>query len=480
MAVKKDDYDPTGLHELNHKFAYQRRQVKDCIEGPTAVKSAGVLYLPMPASFSEVPAQAAPSVLNGDTGRFGGEPVIASELPFYHENPAYMAYLHRARFPGFSANILNSLLGMVEKYPPKIELPDSIAYLENVCTLDGKSLEELFYLSLYGVLTDGKFAIVVDWNEKGDFYFSPYCAEANNNWKYGVYERRKILLRSSFKDSDGDIKEFEFDVNEGCLYVNEYDHDGEFLESRQLSYAGKPITESNVFYMGSIENVAESFVSPMIGITDCALEIYQIHADLRQAEYLTCNPTLFVFGLGPDEKPTVIGSQVVVGIRNPDARAEYPSTDTSALSHLHHRIQSVAKEAAEMGISFVVGGAGVESAEALSIRQSNKGTNLIHCVNMITKAINDALGFICKLKNIAVEEELFQPNVEFMEIVLNAQDIQALASLWMQGAIPHDVILDNLREARYIKADDTNEKIKARINSEAPNINTSGVVEDGE
>lgn len=470
------EYNPTENHILNQKYAYQRRQIRDTIGGPTDVKISNILYLPMPSSFQNLDIEKTPSQVGETFDRFESNKISSTHMPFYHPNPAYRAYLQRARFPDLTSSILIGLIGFASKEQAQIFIPPGLEYLETNIDGASTSLEELFWTGFKEVLQHGKFSFVVDFDESGNFFVLPYCCDLNNNWKYENVGRTKQLTRCSFIQNEDETKIKDYRLKDGSVFYVDY-VDSEEGEEIELSYKGKKLTELPVFFAGAVQNKADSFVSPLIGVSDCAIEIYQIHADMRQAEYLTCNPTLFVFGVGESETPKVVGSQVVVGMRNPQARAEYPNTDTSALNHLDKRIENLKKEAIDRGAAFISGGA-KESGEALSIKQSAKGTNLIHCINMVSKALNDALQFICDLKGISIEEDIFQPNMEFVESILTSQDITALVGAWVQAAIPHDVVLDNLRDAGYISQEIDNKTLKSMIISEPPAISSDSVKEE--
>lgn len=465
-----DEYKPRDRCEEYQENVYPRRQMRDTLEGPVAVKNMGELYLPMPSAWegiTEGPAINRNAVAQKAMGS-------TQYLPWTHKNPAYRAYLMRARFPDITANALRMCVGIVTKYDPAVELPKSMEYLSNEATNDDKSLEQLFAYCLSEVLSVGKLSLVVNIDPKTDkFYIATYTTENNINWQYGSIDgsAKKLLLNTAFVagcDDEGieivkDIGYYDVDGNgklSVCIatYVNDIDAP----EIIPMTYRGKPFPKTPVFYAGSISNKAGSDYIPLIGISDCAIAIYQENADLRNAHYMTCNPTLFTFGFGENEKPEALGSQIIVSCRNPQGRAEFPATDTSALDHVAKYIDTIFAEAVSYGASLLATPS-KESGEALSIRQANRGASLVHIVNNINLAITNCLKFIAEISGENPDKAQYEASVEFAEALLTSQDITTLVTTWLQGGITQDILLDNMRDAGYIKTDKTNNQIKSDI-----------------
>ena len=95
--------EASTTHPEYDMYRFIWRSVRDAIDGPSAVKRAHEIYLPMPTGMSI--ETASPAIT---TKSFGG--VVKNHfdyspqaLPWYHPNPAYMAYLQRARFPEISS-----------------------------------------------------------------------------------------------------------------------------------------------------------------------------------------------------------------------------------------------------------------------------------------------------------------------------------------------------------------------------------------
>lgn len=475
-------WDPFAEHSCYIKFIYSNMQMRDTLAGSNAIKSKNELYLPMPTSFLEIDYDGASISNQKNTMLNLGNKIIPTQyVPWNHPNPAYRAYLQRARFSDITANALRGMAGVATKNENKIELESSVEYLIDSVSKDGLTLDEFYEHCIIEALSVGKICIVPDIDENtGEFYLTTYAAESNKNWKTKRKNGAVKIEAISFCDdidydsSDETTREFKIDEETGNVRYSIY-YNKEIFETDFFSYKGKYFKTIPAFCTNIIELSPEQKFVPLLGISDIALAMYQEDADLRQAHYLTCNPTLFIFGLNEKETPKALGSQVVVAIRNPDGKAEYPKTDTSALEHILNYKKHLMDEASSFGALFL-NSSSRQSGEALDIRQSNRGVNLVTTIKSVGNAIQAAIRFIEEIKS-GTKNSVFSPNTDFAEMLLNAQDITALVSSWMQGAIDHDTLLDNLRDANYIKAETPNEDIKRKIELEGPRIE-SGVVED--
>lgn len=455
------EYLPYEKCEEYQKTVFQTKQMRDSVAGSNSIKNEGELYLPMPSGWNEIK----------ERGTIPNEVIknAPNYLPWNHSNPAYRAYIQRARFPDITANALRMCVGIATLKEPELNLPSTIDYMEKIATNSFDSIYELYVFVLSEILTVGKTALVVDFDvDRQQFYIATYTRENFINYKEGFDGTRKIVYSASFEESEEEVLEYTY--NEDGKIVSRKYVEGDLTEEIELQFRGVNYKSIPVFYAGAFDNSPKQNTPPLLGISDIAISIYQIDADLRQAQFMTCNPTLFVFGVDGDQTPAVIGSQVIVGIRNPNGRAEYPKTDTSALEHIRNSKKDMMDEASGYGAALI-SSPSKEAAEALSIRQANRGASLVNAASMAGKAINDALAFIADMMGIQQEEAYFDPNVEFAEMVMTSQDLTALVNAWMNGAISHDILLDNLRDAGWIDADgETNEQIKDKVEKEKPNI----------
>ena len=452
--------DKTERSENYSQGIYSRRQIRDAVQGSDRVKRSNQLYLPMPGGMAVFEQGHSERQFNRT-----GDDYVLTETPWYHPNKAYSAYLMRARFPDITANILRGLVGIAKKGDIEYKLPPRLDAMMESITPKGNSLDELYYKSIEEVMQVGKFCYVLDVLEDSTFNIVTYASEANINWEYGVRDGKKILtsvvfLESSPSDEHEMCIEYKL-VNNIAVYQRYIDGE-EFEEEEVLMLQGKTLDALPVFFASVEDNTAENGVMPMLGVSDIALTMFRKDADLSNAQHLTCSPTLILTGVSDDQTPSFIGSSVVVSFTNPDAKAFYTETDTSALDHMQKAINDLREEATGVGAQMLsTGKSSAESAEALSMRQEASSAGLMDVVGMVKSAIGDLLQFASDWGNFGDVD--FSPCTDFAEHTLEPTELNALVSSWVSGAISHDTLLDNLRESGIVSKATTNEKEKSSI-----------------
>lgn len=477
-----------NTHEDYDRSRFAWREVKDVLAGPHEVKRANTVYLPMPSGFQDIPAATVGgSTTEGGVANFDSrinqeiEDYQSQYLPWHHRNPAYQAYLHRARFPDITANVLRGLIGIATRRDPEIEMPSRLSYLIDSAMKDGRDIFQLYSNSLANVLSAGRTVFVLEPREDLTMYISSYGALDFLDWEEETIRGRRVLTRAVFREPDGpenEIRTLTYYIDDATGFAMFYrEEDGTMVGvETELKHRGRMIKFLPIIVAGSKTNTAEVDEIPLFGLAELALAIYRKDADLAQAQFMTCNPTLFLYGVQPADIPATVGSNVVVGLPNPNSKAEYPPTDTSGLEHIRTHISDLFQEAIGYGANFL--GASQrsrESGEALALRQSASGATLIHSVNQTGMAIEDILKMAAMWDGSDAESVEFEPSTEFAETKLASADKKVLLEMWAGRAISHDTLLDNLRDSGELDTEVTNEQEKGKIQLENPD---SGMNED--
>lgn len=484
----------------NRRIEYRRkvfsmRQIRDCVNGSDAVKRAGEMYLPMPSGMELL--NAAPGqVKSRSENALSDRRLSISDAPWHHGNAAYSAYVHRAKFPDMTANTLRGLVGIATRRDPEVSIPSAISYLEDLATVEGDTLFECFKKCVGEVFQVGRHALVLDVRKDNTVYFAHYCSESYINWDHGVVDGRKVQTYAEFEsityNEDGseskvslcyELVDSEESGKPVCVVSRYVDGklDG---ESYNLMVQGKTLDFLPVVNIGSENNDLDMDPMPMLGISDCALDIYRQNADLRHSQFMSCNPTLVFIGVDENDAPKVIGSTVAICISDPGGDAKYITTDTSALSHVKDSIKDVFEEAIQYGAQLLgPTKKSAESAEALALRKEAAGATLVTVVENCAQAINDALNMALRMRGLPETEDMFVPNTEFAELELSAPEMQILLTSWMSGGISHLTYLENMAAAGRLGGR-TPEEEMALIEDEGPvgdvGVNAdSGDGEDG-
>jgi len=508
--VNEGTQDIAVHHRNFDRVRFSWRQVRDCVEGSNAIKRGNEVYLPMPSAMaftSQSPSQGDSTSVQYTANREDYSPLF---LPWWHPNPAYKAYLQRARFPDITANTLRGLVGVTTKTDPTFELPDSISYLEEDATADGMTLVELYEFCISEVLQTGKLSLVLDVRRNDNtVYIAPYKAEDNINWRVDFINGKTIQTKSVFLETakDEDVNQpldekhvkysFELEEESGLhiATVQHFFNSAPIENPMPLVLQGNTLDKLPIVNIGSHKNDPYPDNLPILGISDISVAIYRKDADLSHAQFLTCNPSLIISGIDEDQAPTIVGSSVSIILPPEGAKAYYTKTDTSALNNLASTIKDLFGEAAELGASLIGLSKNVaESAETISLREAGNAVNLVSIVNHVSSAIKEILQMAADWTGSGGEVE-FQGSIEFAEIRLSPQAVTSLTGSWMQGGISHETLLDRFRDADIVDAEISNEDEMERIrvgqentlpengntaNSTQPTGDASSTEEDGE
>lgn len=444
---------------------YSQMQVRDSVKGSSSVKRKNELYLPMPSGmYGAEAANRSQQQYRGKELKEGGILSIQN-MPWYHSNPAYSAYLQRARFPDITAPILRGIIGIATKTDAEFTLPPSLKHMEQIATVCNKSLIDMYAHSLNEVMQSGKMCFAVSFAAKDGIKIALYSAERHIDWDEELVDGELVLTRAlfveEFSDDETDEKTIEYKLVNNIAVIQRYTAGKADGDEEPLLNQGKTLDRLPVFFATATDNKPEVDSIPLLGVSDIAMTMFRKDADLAQSQYFSCNPTLFIFGIQEDEKPMMIGSTVAVTISNEAGSAMYPNTDTSALDHIKEHIKDLREEAVSMGAQFLnTGGKGAESAEALSIREASSGATLISIVRLVSKAIETVLDFAAGLTESTAE---FKGATDFANHKLSAQELTTLVSSWVQNAISHDTLLNNMRDANIIDKDIDNQTEKDKI-----------------
>lgn len=481
----------TGV-DTQHKAVIRRsfewRMMRDVIEGTDAVKRGNVVYLPMPLGF-EVDDEAASATTGMAVSSIGDltEQYDTSNAPWWHNNPAYRAYLQRARFPEITLNTLRGLLGVATKTDAEVKLPSSMAYLEERATKQGHTLQELFVMCLAAVLSGGRCAIVVDIDEEtNEARLVLYKTQNIPNWRVNTVtgETEMAVVKECIMVPTADS---EFECEESMLYgvykkvsveagtefagkvvLEKYMGD-ELLGTIVPSLQGKEFETVPVIPIGSLHNEFDPGPVPLSSIAEIALSIYRKDADLSQAQYMTCNPIFTITGASGDAIPTAFGSTVALVLENPDAKAFFPETDTSALEHVRTAIQDLFDEAAKYGATLLgPSKTTAEATETVRLRMGQQGATLVGVVNNVMAGINTALEVVAQIEGATLEDVAFSVSTDFAETMLDAQMALALMQLWQNGLYSKESFIKLLIENGFIDSAEEVEDELARIFNEAP------------
>jgi hypothetical protein len=482
---------------------YDWRMVRDFVAGSSQVKRQNTLYLPIPAAMTAAtvaPDLSTEQLVDREPRQIGGfAPSSRSEnqrinenTPWYYpQNLAYQSYLRRARVPDMTSFALRAMLGIATRKNPTVEIPDSLSYLVDNATDDGFTLNQLFAFLVSQVLQCGRVGLLLDVTPDSQFKFKVYAAEAGINWceemsATGEKVLEYVVLQEDARDEQ-DKYSHEVKPRYVVLHKNEEgtyetaihsNPSGAPDEINVPSYRGNTLRNIPFMFVGSVDNTPDCDPAPLDGVAEVCQHVYMKEADLANAEFMTCNPTLVMTGAEPSEAPQATGSNVAVILSDPQSKVFYTETDTSGLSHVMSHIKELQEEAAAFGAT-VLGARknAAETAESKRIDQSVGGATLHSAVMCVGEAIESMLNKALEWQG-SSPDAIFEPSTEFSNVSLSAQEVQAYLSAYMQGAFSLDSLVELWRRAGLLPEGDTVEDEVDRIERSMAGSNDEFIGDD--
>ena len=426
-------------HPLYLETENKWTRVRDSFLGSDKVKSQGEVYLPKLSS---------------------------------QDKDQYTSYVMRAMYVNAIKNTVQGLVGAVMRIDPVIKAPDRILELTQDITGTGVSLNDFISNMLSEQLLMGRQGILIDRTEDRA-YLSGYTTEQMTNWMDGV-----IVLKETYVSHDiNDVYDMTYEVQYRELMIDE---DGKYLVRIWRENTGWNVW--NEIYPTKVGQALDviPFVAlsgnelnlnptqpPLLSLVDTNLSMYRTSADLEHGRHFTALPTPYVTGIDGDSE-LKIGSGSAWILPDSSSKAGYLEFTGQGLQALEKAVEEKRSIMASLGASLLqTEKSGVESAEAVRLRQNSETSVLVGAVLSVQEGIAKALSFMAEWEGVSGDIEV-ELNTDFSDTKISAQDLTALMGAWQSGGISHETFLHNMKKGEVIPNDVSVEDEKGRIDMQNP------------
>jgi len=400
----------------------------------------------------------------------------------------YASYLARAEYPHWVKDSLRSMMGMVSRLQPEVQLPKRLEGMLHNATGDGFGVVQLFQRIVAASLVFGRSILVVDVDDNGEPFIAVYDTQDAINWKESNIDGRRdltlVVLREPYQkqgsDDYGHEQEIVYrviDLLNGKCRVRLLREDGSPVTDESIpgiySVDGTLVNGLNyipVVFAGSVDNAPDVDEIPLYTMAKAALKYYQLSADYYQSLHRTAHPQPWVSGLDDGVGLRVTGP-AAVWMLPPNAACGYMEVSGNGIEKIRQAMLEQRNAALEAGARVIDAG-GVESGDARRARQDDQHATLHSVVITAAEAVEQALRFSADQIGINAEEVRFSVKPDFSGVNVDPQMAAQLLQAAMAGKISN--------EAYWLYV--TGGKLPERpYNEEALHIeNPSGVIEDGE
>lgn len=425
--------------------------MRDSLGGETAIKAAGVGYLPKTSGQLALEHQARTDE--------------TALLTLTEAREVYQAYKARAQYPLWVKDSLRTMMGLVARQEPEINLPARLASLETEATADGFSLKTLFLRVVADLLTYGRKPLLADWDDAGRPYVAAYTALDAINWREGDMGGRRDLMLTVLRESvhsgdeyshDSDERYRVLDLSEGAYRVRVIDKSGQSVEDEEeVGTDAGPLRFIPLVFAGSTDNNSDTDEIPLLTMAKAALKSYQLSADYYTSLHYTSHPQPWIAADMGDKQLSVSGPMAAWELPE-GGQVGYLEFTGSGIEANRTAMEDQRNAALEAGARVIDTGS-AESGEARKARQNDQHTSLYSVVVTAAEAIEQVLryfGYWLGMPQSDIDNIVFRVEPKFSREEIDAAMMGIVRDLRLAGEVPQEVVFESLRKAQVTSLSD--------------------------
>ena len=204
---------------------------------------------------------------------------------------------------------------------------------------------------------------------------------------------------------------------------------------------------------------------PMEDIAELNLKAYQVQSDLDNQLHISAVPMLAFFGFPTAAEEVSAGPGEAIAFPA-DGRAEYIEPDGRSFESQFRRLEQLAAQINELGLSAVLGQKlSAETAEAKRIDRSQGDSTMMVIAQNVQDMIDNCLQFHAQFIGQGEAAGSCLVNRDFAGARLEPADITALRELYTAGVITQETLLQQLADGEVLGDDfDVQEELDETAN----------------
>jgi hypothetical protein len=426
MSLIERQDRPDFTHPEYDKYKDVWQTCRDVWIGDTAVKKAGVRYLP---------------ALTEQT------------------TTEYAAYKQRALFYGATRRTVTAMVGAIMRKPPVVDADIDTSRM----TLQGDDLITLSSNVLEAIIVGGRVSLLVDVDKAGRPYVATYPTETLINWVTDgdgkplmlVYREQQLEQQGRFASTHTDVIRVCY-LDDGIyrqdVYVKEQGGKDEWILTDTITptILGRTLDYIPAVTMTPANLSCACGVPPIFDLVNVNLSHYRTSADLEHGRHYTALPVACLAGF-PTDNTYRIGSSVAWVSEDPEAKAYYLEYTGQGLGSLENAMEEKEKQMAILGTRLLdVPKASVEAAETLKSRNAGEHNILATLAHTMSRGMSVLLNYYARWGVDRIDDISVTYNTDFNATTLDPKDITALVQAYQAGAISWDTLFYNLKRGEVI------------------------------
>ena len=376
------------------------------------------------------------------------------------QDESYDNRLARSVVPPYYQRLERMLAGMLTRKPVQLkDVDDTIREQLFDVDLQGNDLNVWTYETARKMIRYGHVGVLVDApaDGQGRVYWCSYTPREILGWRTEMIDGQQQLVQLRLQESvivpDGEYGEKTVEqirlLTPGAYQLHRKGDQGNFelYDEGTTSLNRIPFAVAYANRVGVMESRP-----PLEDIAELNLKVYQAQSDLDNQLHISAVPMLAFFGFPSSAEEVSAGPGEAIAFPA-EGRAEYIAPPSNAFDAQFRRLDQLAQQINELGLSAVLGQKlSAETAEAKRIDRSQGDSTMMVIAQQMQDAIDNCLSYHAQYLNIAQAGSSYV-NRDFLGARLEPQEISALLQLYTAGTITQETLLTNLAQGEVLGDD---------------------------
>lgn len=384
---------------------------------------------------------------------------------------SYDNRLARSVCPPYYQRLERMLAGMLTRKP--VRLTDTADIIQEQLfdvDLQGNDLNVWTYETTRKMVRYGHVGVLVDAPKaeyEGRPYWCTYTPREILGWRYEGSELVQLRLMEKVVLPDGEYGEKTAEQvrvltpGEYKIYQKQKNTNFELIDEGTTSLDKIPFS---VAYANRL-NIMESR-PPLEDIAELNLKTYQVQSDLDNQLHISAVPMLAFFGFPSAAEEVSAGPGEAIAFPA-DGRAEYIEPKGTSFDHQFKRLEQIAGQINELGLSAVLGQKlSAETAEAKRLDRSQGDSTMMVIAQNMQDMIDNSLQFHAQYLGNTTAAGSSYVNRDFLGARLDPQEVGSLLQLYTAGTITQETLLNQLSEGEVLGDEfDVDAELEATANA---------------
>jgi hypothetical protein len=382
--------------------------------------------------------------------------------------------LARSVCPPYYQRLERMLAGMLTRKPVKLQdVSDAIREQLFDVDMQGNDLNVWTYETARKLVRYGHIGCLVDAPSNGGRpYWCTYTPRQILGYRTeqqdGAQRLIQLRLQETVLEVDPDSKYGEKQIDQvrvltpGEYQIHQRQDNGEYkvVDEGTTSLAEIPFSVAYSNRVGFMESRP-----PLEDIAELNLKSYQVQSDLDNQLHISAVPMLALFGFPSSAEEVSAGPGEALAFPA-DGRAEYIEPQGRSFDFQFKRLEQIALQINELGLSAVLGQKlSAETAASKMIDRSQGDSTMMVIAQNVQDMIDNCLKFHAEFMGQQEAAGSCTVNRDFIGARLDPADVNALLQLYTAGTITKETLLQQLADGEVLGDDfDVQEEIDATAN----------------